>query len=140
MKPGRVVMIVVGALLALLGFGLVAAATAGIVAYATQRTDGYFETGQVRLSSATYAITSDRVDLQSDPEGARWLADRGALGTVRLRIDPGATGTAVFAGIGPTRAVDAYLDGVDHDVIRHFELSPDRVLYRRAPGQASPAP
>ena len=34
----------------------------------------------------------------------------------------------------------AYLDGVSHDVIRDFELSPDRVLYRRVPGESTPDP
>ena len=33
-----------------------------------------------------------------------------------------------------------YLDGVSHDVIRDFELSPDRVLYRRVPGESTPDP
>ncbi len=66
----------------------------GVVAYATQRTDGYFQTGEVRLASATYAITSDRVDLESEPGDADWLIDRGALGSVRLTIDPGRSGDA----------------------------------------------
>ena len=140
MKAGRIVMIVIGAVLALIGFGLLAGGTAGLVGYATQRTDGYFQTGEDRLASATYAITSDRVDLQSEPGSANWLIDRGALGSVKLTIDPGRSGTPVFVGIGPTADVAAYLDGVSHDVIRHFELSPDRVVYRRVPGDVAPVP
>ena len=89
MKVGRIIMIVVGALLALIGFGLLAGSTAGVVTYATQRTDGYFRTGEVRLASATSAITSNQVDLESEPGDADWLIDRGALGSVRLTIDPG---------------------------------------------------
>ena len=140
MKVGRIIMIVVGALLALIGFGLLAGSTAGVVTYGTQRTDGYFRTGEVRLASATSAITSNQVDLESEPGDADWLIDRGALGSVRLTIDPGASGTPIFAGIGPTADVAAYLDGVSHDVIRDFELSPDRVLYRRVPGESTPDP
>ena len=140
MKVGRIVMIVVGSLLALIGFGLLAGATAGLVAHATQRTDGFFRTGEVRLASPTYAITSDRVDLESEPGEADWLVDRGALGTVRLTIDPGRPDTPIFAGIGPTVDVASYLDGVPHDSIRDFELSPDRVLYRRISGEATPEP
>ena len=78
-KTGRIVLIVVGAVLALLGFGLLAGSTAGLLAYATQRTDGYFRTGEVQLASVTYAITSNRVDLESEPGNADWLIDRGAL-------------------------------------------------------------
>jgi hypothetical protein len=140
MKVGRIVMIVVGSLLALIGFGLLAGATAGLVAHATQRTDGFFQTGEVRLATPTYAITSDRVDLESEPGEADWLVDRGALGTVRLTIDPGRPGTPIFAGIGPTVDVASYLEGVSHDSIRDFELSPDRVLFRRVSGEATPEP
>jgi hypothetical protein len=140
MKAGRIVMIVIGALLALIAFGLLAIGTTALVGYATQRTDGFFQTGDVRLASATYAITSDRVDLESDPGGSDWLVDRGALGTVRLSIEPASTDSPVFAGIGPSADVATYLDGVSHDQIRDFELSPDRVLYRRQSGERSPAP
>jgi hypothetical protein len=140
MKVGRIVMIVIGSLLALIGFGLLAGGIAALVGYATERTDGFFQTGEVRLASATYAITSDRVDLESEPGGSDWLIDRGALGTVRLSIDPGRRDTPIFAGIGPTTEVTEYLEGVSHDVIRDFELSPDRVLYRRLPGEATPSP
>jgi hypothetical protein len=140
MKLGRIVMIVIGALIALIGFGLLAGGTAGLIAYATQRTDGYFQTGEVRLTSVTYAITSDRVDLESEPGDDDWLIDRGALGSVRLRLDPGRRDVPIFAGIGPTADVATYLDGVSHDVIRDFELSPDRVLYRRVPGETAPQP
>ena len=40
MKAGRIVMIVLGAFLALIGFALTAGGIAGLVAYATARTDG----------------------------------------------------------------------------------------------------
>ena len=123
MKVSRIIMIVFGAVLALIGFALLAGSTAGVVTYATQRTDGYFQTGEVRLASATAAITSDQVDLESEPGDADWLIERGALGSVRLTIDPGRSGTPIFAGIGASADVAAYLDGVSHDVIRDFELS-----------------
>jgi Domain of unknown function (DUF4389) len=139
MKAGRIVMIVLGAFLALIGFAMTAGGIAGLVAYATARTDGFFQTGEVRLTSPTYAISSDDLDLASDPGDADWLIDRGALGTVRLVVDPEASESPVFVGIGPTSDVAAYLDGVGHDVIRDFELSPDRVSYRRVPGEAAPA-
>ena len=133
-------MIVVGAILALIGFVLLAGSGAGTLAYATQRSDGYFQTGTVRLASATYAVTSDRVDLQSEPGDADWIIERGALGSVRLTIDPGRSGTPIFAGIARSADVATYLDGVSHDVIRDFELSPDRVLYRQVPGETTPTP
>lgn len=140
MRVGRIVMIVIGSLVALLGIGLLVGGTGALVAYATQREGGFFETGEVRLASPTYAITSDRVDLESEPAGSDWLVDRGALGTVRVSVDPARPDTPVFVGIGPSADVAAYLDRVSQDQIRDFELSPDRVTYRRLPGEAAPAP
>ncbi len=136
MKPGRVVMIVVGALLAVIGFALLTGGAAAVLAYATQRDGGYFRTGEVRLASPTYAITSDRIDL--DSEIGPWLVDRGALGTVRLELDPAQPETPVFAGIGPSDAVAQFLDGVSYDQIRDIDLSPDRVTFRHHAGEAQP--
>src|SRR5687768_13059536 len=138
MKAGRIVMIVAGSLLALMGFGLLIGGTGALIAYATEREDGYFQTGAIRLASPTYAITSDRVDLESEPGDADWLIDRGALGTARLQIEATRADTPVFVGIGPSVDVAGYLEGVSRDQIRDIELRPDRVIYRRLPGETSP--
>ena len=69
-----------------------------VVGHATQRDDdGFFRTGDVRLASPTYAITSDRIDLDSEPGPADWLIDREALGTVKLELDPVRPEEPVFA-------------------------------------------
>jgi Domain of unknown function (DUF4389) len=140
MKAGRIVMIVIGSLLALVGFGLLIGGVGAIIGYATQSEGGYFRTGQFRLASPTYAITSDHVDLGSDPGPSDWLIDRGALGTMKLEIDPADPTATVFAGIGPTRDVAGYLQGVSRDQIRDFDLAPDRVFYRRLEGSTTPTP
>ena len=46
----------------------------------------------------------------------------------------------MFAGIGPSADVAAYLEGVSRDQIRDIDLNPDRVRYRRRDGDAVPAP
>jgi hypothetical protein len=141
MKAGRVVMIVIGALMALVGFGLLAGSAGALVGYATHRDDdGFFRTPEVRLASPTYAIVSDRIDLSTSPGPSDWLMDRGTLGTVKLTLDPADPQTPVFAGIGPSRDVAAYLDGVNRDQIRDVDVSPNRVRYRRRAGEAIPAP
>ena len=133
-------MIVVGAILALIGFGLLAGSAPGWSPMPRSAPTGYFQTGTVRLASATYAITSDRVDLQSEPGDADWLIDRGALGSVRLTVDPGRSGDT---GLRRDRS-----DRGRGDLPRRCEprrdprlrAVPDRVLYRRVPGEATPAP
>ncbi len=140
MKAGRIVLIVIGALLALLGFGLLAGGAGALVGYATQRDDdGFFRTPEVRLATPTYAIVSDRIDLETRPGPSDWLIDRGGLGTVKLVVEP-ADETQVFTGIGPSADVAAYLEGVSRDQIRDIDLDPDRVRYRRRDGDAVPAP
>jgi hypothetical protein len=139
-KAGRIVMIVIGGLLAFVGIGLLVGGVGALVGYGTQRDDdGFFRTPELRLASPTFAITSDSIDLDSSPGPSDWLIDRGTLGTLKLTLDP-AGETPVFAGIGPSREVAAYLQGVDRDQIRDVEFSPDRVRYRRITGDTEPAP
>ena len=95
---GRVVVVVLGSLAALLGVALVLGGVALIVAHASGRdSDGYYTTGTERLATGTYALTAEDIDLGS------WGADavpKDVLGHVRIRAErPG--GRPVFVGIGP---------------------------------------
>jgi hypothetical protein len=141
MKAGRIVMIVIGALIALVGFGMVVGGAGALVGYGTHRDDdGYFRTSTFRLASPTYAIVSDHIDLTAHPGPSEWLVDRGGLGTVKLALDPADPTQPVFAGIGPSRDVASYLQGVTRDQVRDIDVSPNRVRYRRIAGEAVPAP
>ena len=68
-----------------------------------------------RFSTSTYAIVSDRADIDAD--GAERALDI-FLGTVRLRSESDRT---VFVGIGPAAEVDRYLVGVERDVVTDFD-------------------
>jgi hypothetical protein len=140
MKAARIVMIVIGSLLALVGFGMLAGGVGAIIGYATHNDDGFFHTGTFRLATPTYAITSDHIDLGSHPGPSDWLVDRGALGTVKLDVRPADSSTPIFAGIGPAADVAKFLQGVSRDQVRDFDLRPNRVFYRRIEGTATPAP
>ena len=140
MKAGRIVMIVIGALIALVGFGMVVGGAGALVGYGTHRdADGYFRTPSVRLASPTYAIVSDHIDLSTRPGPSDWLIDRGGLGTVKLALRPADPTQPVFAGIGPSTDVARYLQGVSRDQVRDVDVSPNRVRYRRIAGEAVPA-
>ena len=96
MKPARIVLLVLGSLMALVGFGLVAGGGALGWALATQRDDnGFFTTSDQRFQTDTFALTSDRIDL-GRPGPDDWWADR-HLATVRVRVD-GAGSGPVFVG------------------------------------------
>jgi Domain of unknown function (DUF4389) len=140
MKAGRIVMIVIGALIALVGFGMVVGGAGALVGYGTHRdADGYFRTPSVRLASPTYAIVSDHIDLSTRPGPSDWLIERGGLGTVKLALRPADPTHPVFAGIGPSGDVARYLLGVSRDQVRNIDVSPNRVRYRRIAGEAVPA-
>ena len=62
--------------------------------------DGYFSTARERVTTATYAIATDDLEIEGDAIGDA------LYGKVRLEVD-GAK--PLFAGIARTRDVDAYL-------------------------------
>ncbi len=128
MKPVRVALLVVGSLVALVGFGLVTAGAGLGWALATQRDDaGFFTTPTVRLETDGFALTSDRIDL-GEPGPDDWSDQE--LATVRVRADAVSEG-ALFVGIGPEDEVERYLAGVPHDVVTEIDDDPEDVEYRR---------
>jgi hypothetical protein len=139
---GRIVLTVIGALLIVIS--LVLGAGGGFLtwAYATQRdSDGFFTSGTERLNTATYAITSENINLGVEPGSDRRGLDLGDLATVRFRVRS-ATGQPVFVGIAHEADVDRYLAGVGHDEIDDIDFAPFRVTYRAQPGgppNAAPA-
>ena len=138
MKLGRIILLVVGSIFALIGFGLVGAGASVGWATATQRDDaGFFTTTNERFATDSYAITSDKIDL-GEPGPDDWWADR-ELATVRVTADSTNSGE-LFVGIGPEADVEEYLAGVPHDEVTNVDFRPFSADYRRenADGSATP--
>jgi uncharacterized membrane protein len=131
----RVVAVVCGSLAALIGFALLLGGLALVLAHAFARDDdGYYTSNTERLSTGTYAITVEDIDLGSDPVD---FVPKDVLGTVRIRAErPGAG--SVFVGIAPEGQVDAYLRGVGHAEVEDFSDGSPRYLPTR--GGAPPGP
>jgi hypothetical protein len=116
---GRVVLIVVGSIAAVLAFGLLAGGCALVAIDQTQRDDdGFLMSPSEDFRTSTYAIVSESADI--DTNGAEWALDA-FLGTVRIRSE---SDRSVFVGIGPETEVDRYLARADHDVVTDFEHEP----------------
>jgi hypothetical protein len=132
---GRILLVVLGSILALLAAGLLAAGGTLLWADRTQRDDdGFLSTPTERFESDSFAITSDSIDLlESESE---WLFSEGFLGEVRITGEDG----DIFIGIGETEDVNAYLDGVAHDEVRDLNFDPFRVGFRRFSGGELPGP
>ncbi|HET9444186.1 MAG TPA: DUF4389 domain-containing protein [Acidimicrobiales bacterium] len=119
---GTAVLLVTGAIVALVG--LVSVSVGGVLlwAHTTQRdADGFYTTGAERYATTTYALTA-QVDL-----GEEGAADRGGsidnpLGTVRLRVAGGEA--PLFVGIGRRGDVDRWLSGVRHERVTGPALGP----------------
>jgi hypothetical protein len=100
----------------LIGLALLLGGIALLAVHLFGRDDGgYYTSDREQLESATYAITSEEIDLGADADD--W-APEGLLGEVRIRVE----GTEpVFVGIGPDVDVARYLGRVAYDELTDFD-------------------
>jgi hypothetical protein len=116
---GRVIGMIFASIGGLIGLALLVGGIAVLAAYLFDRDDGYFSSDRRQLESATYAITSEDIDLRIDE--IDWAPDE-ILGEVRIRVegeDP------VFVGIGRDSDVDRYLGDVARDELIDFDGEPE---------------
>jgi hypothetical protein len=137
MGAGRVILVVLGSIVALLGLGLAAAGGFLLWADRTQREDGYLTTQTERFATSTYALTRERLEL--DAGGSNWVWNDNWLGKVRIRGE-GASAKPLFIGIGPEAAVAGYLGRVAHADVQDIDIDPFRVDYRPIAGGAPRRP
>jgi hypothetical protein len=117
MTPGRIVLLLVGALVALIALGLTAGGTALIYGYIAERDDdGYHMTRHEELATPLHALVSKELDADTPA----WLFDQ--AGEVRISARPESKPT--FVGIGPSAEVDRYLDGVPHTRVVDLDFDP----------------
>ncbi|HEU5447401.1 MAG TPA: DUF4389 domain-containing protein [Acidimicrobiia bacterium] len=117
---GRIVMVVAGALVALLGLGLLGGGTLLVWAHTTQRDGaGYYTTSTEHFATPTYALTAP-VDLGETPAEDDWFFDH-PVGTVRIRAN---SATPAFVGIGRQPDVDRWLAGVAHERVEGADFGP----------------
>ena len=131
MNPGRIILIVFGSLLVLLGMGMgTGAAALGLVAGA--QSDGkYLSVPEETYTVGSYAITSQNIDVN----GVNADDD---VASLQVR----GTGTAgpLFIGIAPSAEVDRYLADVAHSRLDEVRFNPFEAEYTELPGAAVPEP
>jgi Domain of unknown function (DUF4389) len=129
---GRVALIVVGVITALLSLALLAAGTALVVIDQTQRDeDGFLMSPSEDFSTATYAIVSESADVDF---GGSESAARAILGDVRIRSE---SDRDVFVGIAQDTDVEEYLNGVEQSVVTDIGKGPE---YSHRAGDAPNSP
>ena len=112
-RTGRVVALVLGALLLLPGLAVLGGGGAVLWAHHVQRSDGFAVSPEEGFSSVGHALVSDRIDLSGVSD---WLPVTGTVGTARLEVT-GVGPRSVFVGIAPVADAEAYLDGVHRTVV-----------------------
>jgi hypothetical protein len=136
-RLNRRVAVVAGTVAGLVGLVALAGGGALVAAHESHRdSDGFYATDTTTLSTPTYALVSEGLDVGTD--GPDWLFREGRLGTVRVT----ATGTEakpVFIGIARTSQVDAYLRDVARDDITDFDVDPFTVELVRRAGSTKPS-
>ena len=138
MRPAKIVLVVLGALAALVGFALTLAGSTLLWAHTTQRDDGgYYSTSRHRFESSTYAITSERIDLGTDVREGDWVRFDD-VGTARIAAES-TDGTPVFVGIARDADVERYLRNTAHDELVDVSFTPFFADYRRQEGEIRPA-
>ena len=129
---GRIIAVVVGAILVLCSIGLLGGS--GVAWWAqTSRHGGYADLATATYSVPGYAITSDTVSLHMGNSAASSL-----IGTVRIRATPVGGTTAAFIGIAPASAAARYLAGVDYATVNG--ATGDHGTYTEHPGSAPAVP
>jgi hypothetical protein len=127
-NAGRILLVVFGSILLLIGLAVLAGGGALIWADAAKRDDqGYFTTSKDHVRTATYALASDDLDIGEDGPG--WLVDNGDLARIRIRAT---SGKPVFLGIGRSRDVSRFLTGTSFAVVRDVHYDPFDVEVRPA--------
>ena len=131
----RTLLVVVGALFAMVSVALFAIGGVGLWAQQQRDGAGYFTAGPERVTTSTYALSAPSLDVGGAGPDAFYTDD--FLGDVRIDFESKTPGTAVFVGIGPAADVAAYLNGVGHDEVADFDVDPFKLsTTARAGGRA----
>jgi hypothetical protein len=135
-RAARTTSVVVGAIVGLIAFGMLA--LGGVLLWADSKKDeqGYIHTDTERFATRTAALATDNLDV--DSHGLGWLTSHDRYGNVRLEVSP-RNDKAVFVGIARTKDVSTYLRGTSHTTVTDFHSDPFRAVYRAERGSARPA-
>jgi len=137
MSPGHVLGFAFLGLMLLAAVGTVLGGLGLLTAHSFGRDDdGFYSARLDDFVSSGAAIRSDDLDLNGDP-GPEWVLDR-VDATVRIEAESVAPGGEVFIGIADIAELDAYLDGVAHEVVTDVDNRTPK--FDSQPGGPAPAP
>jgi hypothetical protein len=136
-RAGRIALIVIGAVTALVACGVLLVGGLALWGNAQKDDAGFLSTGSHPFAADTHAVVSESLNL--DLDGAESIFDSGEFGTVRLEA-ASQSGEPVFVGIAPTSQVSSYLSNVAYTTVTDIDDSPFKASYSRQDGARDPAP
>ena len=129
---GRIVSVVIGAVLVLCSVGLFGGS--GVALWAqTNRHGGYADLATATATVPGYAIASEQIGLHLATGAVSDL-----IGTARIRVTPVGGTAPAFIGIAPAGAAARYLAGVDYATVRG--AAGDHGTYTEHAGSAPAVP
>lgn len=135
MRPAKIVAIIIGALLIIIGLAVLAPGSLLLWINGTQKdSNGFFSTSFRDLNSSGYALITPEVQLHLG--SGNWIPGGG---TVQIRATGGGA-APIFVGVGPTDQVTAYLSGVAYDEVTNLGWFSASVQYSHHEGSAPSAP
>jgi Domain of unknown function (DUF4389) len=108
---GRVVSVVIGAVLVLVSLGFLGGGGVAVWADTAGRQGGYVDLGTTTYRASGYAIASETIGVHAAGNG--WDFAKSLFGTARIRVTA-TNGAPVFVGIATTDAGYRYLSGVQY--------------------------
>jgi hypothetical protein len=134
---GRIVSVVIGAVLALCSLGVLSAGGAAVWAETAQRHGGYVDLGTASYATAGRALASDTIRMHG---GWGWL--RPLIGQIRIRATTTSQAGAVFAGVASAGAASRYLSGVAYTTVTGYNGQGHQISHRGSgvPGLPSSVP
>ncbi len=137
MSIGRIVLLIFGVIVLLIGIGLLFSGGALIgLERALADSEGFISTRMVQLERDSNAILSEPVEIDL---GIGWPWRFGQLVTIKVEATSSDPAKQIFLGIAEYGDVQAYLADAAYDEVGGLGLRPFRVSYRRHPGSAVPA-
>jgi hypothetical protein len=134
MRTGRIILVIIGALLVTAGAATGAAGGAALLAHALlQDSAGYYSTPTERFQTDTAVLVASAT-LESGP----W-SDQSPVGTVRVQATS-ADQAPLFIGIGPSDQVTGWLAGTTHEELVSVRYWPFRTDTELASGARPVAP
>lgn len=133
-EGGHTIAAVVGGIVALLATCLVVAGASLLWLDGERDPDGFFTTGPHAITSPTFAISSQGLEVVED--APLWLFNQERLGTIRIRATD--SEKPLFIGIAGQASILRFLNDVPHEVATGVGTDPFDVETRQAIGSRAP--